>query len=92
MLKSKKQEIIQEYKIHPEDKGSSEVQCALLTAYIARLSEHLKVHKHDHSSRRGLIMMVSKRRKLLKYIFSNSKEKYKNLITKLGIRDSIKKA
>lgn len=79
-------EVKNEYKLHEKDTGSVEVQVALLTSRIKELTEHLKTHKKDHSSRRGLIMMVNKRRKLLSYVQSKDEARYKELITKLGLR------
>ena len=81
-----KAEVKNEYKIHEQDTGSTEVQVALLTSRIKELTEHLKVHKKDHSSRRGLIMMVNKRRKLLNYLQKKDDGRYKELIGKLGLR------
>lgn len=81
-----KSEIKNEYKRNEQDTGSVEVQVALLTARIKELTEHLKLHKKDHSSRRGLIMMVNKRRKLLSYLQSQDDARYKELIEKLGLR------
>lgn len=88
LLKAKKTEIINSYKIHESDTGSPEVQCAVLTEQILTLSEHLKIHKHDHSSRRGLLKMVNKRRKFLNYTRRQSKERYMTLIAELGLRDT----
>jgi len=81
-----KAEIKNEYKRNEQDTGSVEVQVALLTARIKELTEHLKSYKKDHSSRRGLIMMVNKRRKLLNYLQKKDDGRYKELITKLGLR------
>ena len=81
-----KAEVKNEYKLHDQDTGSIEVQVALLSSRIKELTEHLKMHKKDHSSRRGLIMMVNKRRKLLNYVKRKDEERYKELITKLGLR------
>ena len=81
-----KAEVKKEYKLHEQDTGSAEVQVALLTARIKELTEHLKIHKKDHSSRRGLIMMVNKRRKLLTYVQKKDEGRYKELIAKLGLR------
>jgi len=81
-----KAEVKNEYKLHEQDTGSSEVQVALLTSRIKELTEHLKTHKKDHSSRRGLIMMVNKRRKLLTYVQKQDDGRYKELISKLGLR------
>ena len=81
-----KAEVKNEYKLHEQDTGSAEVQVALLTSRIRELTEHLKIHKKDHSSRRGLIMMVNKRRKLLTYVQKKDEGRYKELIEKLGLR------
>ncbi|MCF7817853.1 MAG: 30S ribosomal protein S15 [Kiritimatiellales bacterium] len=81
-----KAEVKNEYKLHEQDTGSAEVQVALLTARIKELTEHLKVHTKDHSSRRGLIMMVNKRRKLLTYVQKKDDVRYKELINRLGLR------
>jgi len=81
-----KAEVKNEYKLHEQDTGSSDVQVALLTARIKELTEHLKIHKKDHSTRRGLIMMVNKRRKLLTYLQRRDDGHYKELIGKLGLR------
>ena len=84
--KDKKQEIIKQYARHEGDTGSVEVQIALLTNRISELTEHLKVHKKDHHSRRGLLIMVGKRRGLLNYLMKQDIEGYRELIKKLGIR------
>jgi len=81
-----KAEIKNEFKRSEQDTGSADVQVALLTARIKELTEHLKMHKKDHSSRRGLIMMVNKRRKLLSYLKKEDDGRYKELIAKLGLR------
>ncbi len=81
-----KAEVKNEYKLHEQDTGSAEVQVALLTSRIKELTEHLKIHKKDHSTRRGLIMMVNKRRKLLTYLQKQDDGRYKELIEKLGLR------
>ncbi len=81
-----KQEIINNYKKHETDTGSTEVQVALLTERINHLTEHLKEHKHDNHSRMGLFKMVGKRRSLLKYLERTNLEGYRELIKKLGIR------
>ncbi len=86
MLKSEKQEIIQTYKTHETDTGSPEVQIAVLTKRINDLTEHLKVHKKDHHSRRGLLKMVGKRRGLLNYLMKIDIERYREIIAKLNIR------
>ncbi len=81
-----KAEVKNEFKRSEQDTGSSEVQVALLTTRIKELTEHLKTHKKDQSSRRGLIMMVNKRRKLLSYLKDQDDGRYKELIAKLGLR------
>jgi small subunit ribosomal protein S15 len=78
--------IIAEHQLHEGDTGSPEVQVALLTARINHLTEHLKVHKKDHHSRRGLLMLVGQRRRLLDYVKRNDVERYRALIAKLGLR------
>ena len=82
----RKQTIIQDYKVHELDTGSPEVQVALLTERIQHLTEHLKGHKKDHASRRGLLKMVGKRNSLLKYLTGKDKARYQNLIARLGLR------
>ncbi|HBF76351.1 MAG TPA: 30S ribosomal protein S15 [Clostridiaceae bacterium] len=86
MDKEKKQEIIQKYQRHEGDTGSPEVQIALLTERINHLTEHLKVNKKDHHSRRGLLMMVGQRRGLLDYLMKVDINRYRTLIQELGIR------
>ncbi len=86
LTKQQKEEIIQKYGRDKSDTGSSEVQVALLTARIIELTEHFKVHKKDHHGRRGLLKLVSKRRRLLNYLKNNAEERYRNLITELGLR------
>ena len=81
-----KQEIIAEYGTKPGDTGSPEVQIAMLTRRISDLTEHLKTHKHDHHSRRGLLMMVGRRRRMLDYLKDTDIERYRALIAKLGLR------
>ena len=81
-----KAEIIQEYQQSEGDTGSPEVQVALLTARINELTEHLRTHKKDHHSRRGLLMMVGKRRRLLDYLRGTDVERYRALIARLGLR------
>ncbi len=84
---AKKQEVIQGFARNEKDTGSPEVQIALLTERITQLTEHLKTHKKDHSSRLGLLKLVGQRRSLMKYLKRVSYDKYTALITKLGIRD-----
>ncbi|ETA81983.1 30S ribosomal protein S15 [Youngiibacter fragilis 232.1] len=86
MDKARKQQIIAENARHEGDTGSPEVQIALLTDRINSLTEHLKEHKKDHHSRRGLLMMVGQRRGLLNYLMAEDIERYRTLIAKLGIR------
>lgn len=81
-----KDEIIQEHRAHDGDTGSPEVQVAVLTTRIQHLTEHLRTHKHDYHSRRGLLKMVGRRRRLLKYLQKNDVERYRALIGKLGLR------
>ena len=81
-----KQEIIGEHRTHDGDTGSPEVQVAVLTRRIAHLTDHLREHKHDYHSRRGLLKMVGKRRRLLKYLQKKDVERYRALIAKLGLR------
>ncbi len=80
------QTIISEHGTHDADTGSPEVQVALLTERINHLTDHLRVHKKDHHSRRGLLMMVGKRRRLLKYLRNQDVERYRSLIARLGLR------
>jgi len=86
LTKEKRQELVQTYRIHEKDTGSPEVQVALLTERINQLSDHLKEHKKDHASRRGLLMMVGKRSALLKYLTRTDRMRYRGLIEKLGLR------
>lgn len=87
--KERKAELIKEYGKDANDSGSAEVQVAILTERIRELTEHVKVHKKDHHTRRGLLMLVGKRRRLLSYIKERDIENYRDLIAKLGIRDNI---
>jgi len=80
------QAIIKEYQKDANDTGSADVQIALLTARIRHLTEHFKIHKKDHHSRRGLLRLVSQRKKLLSYVKSNDVKSYANLISRLGLR------
>ena len=86
MTKERKEEIIKTYKRDEKDTGSPEVQVALLTERITELTEHLKVHKKDNHSRRGLLKMVGKRRNLLNYLEKNDVEKYREIVEKLNLR------
>ena len=86
MTKERKQEIINTYKREEKDTGSPEVQIALLTERINELTEHLKVHKKDNHSRRGLLKMVGARRSLLKYLSDKDVERHRDIVAKLGLR------
>jgi small subunit ribosomal protein S15 len=81
-----KSKILNDFKIHEKDTGSPEVQIALLTQRITELTEHLKTHKKDHSSRRGLLKMVGKRNSLLKYLTREDRTRYQQIIGRLGLR------
>lgn len=82
----RKQELINEFKVHEHDTGSSEVQIAILTEDINSLNEHLRTHKKDHHSRRGLLKMVGKRRNLLSYLRKKDVASYRQMLEKLGLR------
>lgn len=84
--KDEKTAVIEANRTHPTDTGSPEVQIAILTARIQELTEHLKIHKHDNHSRRGLLKMVGQRRNLLNYLMRVDIERYRSLIERLGIR------
>lgn len=84
--KQQKMEVMRQYATHSKDTGSPEVQIALLTTKITSLMDHFKDHKKDHHSRRGLLRMVSRRRKLLDYLVREDHQRYKSIIQKLGIR------
>ena len=86
LAKEQKKSLIDQYGVHKSDTGSPEVQIALLSERIGQLTEHFKTHQKDHGSRRGLLMLVSKRRSLLDYLKKYDSERYKTVITKLGIR------
>ena len=86
VLKEKKQELMQEFKVHEKDTGSPEVQVAILTERINNLTQHFKVFKKDHNSRRGLLKLIGRRRRLLDYLRKEDKQRYLNLINKLGLR------
>jgi small subunit ribosomal protein S15 len=88
--KKVKEKIIKKYRVHDTDTGSPQVQIAILTEEIKDLTEHLKQHKHDYSSRRGLLKKVGERRKLLKYLQKESAEQFKDLATKLKLRIATK--
>jgi small subunit ribosomal protein S15 len=81
-----KKELINQYKLHESDTGSPEVQIGLLTHRIKYLTEHLKTHKKDHHSRRGLLMLVGRRRRLLNYVKNNDVKRYRNILETLGLR------
>ena len=81
-----KKTILAEYGVHNTDTGSPEAQVAMLTKRISDLTEHLKVHKHDHHSRRGLLLLVGRRRRLLNYLTKVDIERYRSLIQRLGLR------
>ncbi len=81
-----KEDIITKYQLHPDDRGSAPVQVAILTARINHLTEHFRAHKKDHHSRRGLLKMVGKRRRLLDYLRRTDVERYRELIQDLGLR------
>ena len=85
-VKELKEKIVGDYKVHGTDTGSSQVQIALLTQRINELTEHFKIHKKDNNSRRGLLVMVSRRRKLLDYLKRRDIDQYHEIIQKLGIR------
>ncbi len=82
----KKKELVEEYRLHPTDTGSPEVQIALLSERIGYLTEHFKVHKKDHHSRRGLLKLVGQRRRLLDYLKRSDNQRYKSIIDRLGLR------
>lgn len=86
MTKERKQEIMKEFATHEGDTGSPEVQVAILTERINHLNEHLKVHKKDHHSRRGLLLLVGQRRGLLNYLTKIDVERYRSLVDRLGLR------
>lgn len=81
-----KKAILAEYGLHETDTGSPEAQVALLSTRIRQLTEHLKFHKHDHHSRRGLLLLVGRRKGLLKYLQENNVDRYRDLIARLGLR------
>ena len=86
-----RQEIMQKYAVHEGDTGSPEVQIAVLSARIDYLTEHLKQHKKDHHSRRGLLKMVGHRRRLLSYLYKTDIERYRSIIAKLGLRSTVER-
>ncbi len=84
--KAQKGTIIESNRVHPTDTGSPEVQVALLTERINELTDHLKANSHDHSSRRGLLMLVGQRRRQLNYLVKHDRERYRAIVAKLGLR------
>jgi small subunit ribosomal protein S15 len=86
LIKEKREAIIASHRLHPRDTGSAEVQIALLTERIQRLTEHLRAHRKDHHTRRGLLMLVGQRRRLLRYLSRVNTGRYRALIAKLGLR------
>lgn len=86
LAKERKESVIGKFRTHDSDTGSPEVQIAILSERIGQLTEHFKSHQKDHASRRGLLMMVSRRRRLLDYLKSSAADRYKDVIGKLGIR------
>jgi small subunit ribosomal protein S15 len=86
LTQQRKQELISEYQVHDTDTGSTEVQVAMLTDRISRLSEHLRSNQKDHSSRRGLLKLIGQRKRLLSFLQQEDKQKYQNLVARLGIR------
>ena len=86
ITKEKKQELIESFKIHEHDTGSPEVQIAILTERIRNLSQHFDTHKHDFNSRRGLLKLVGRRRRLLRYLREKDRQRYSALIERLGLR------
>lgn len=86
LTKEKKAELASEYELHPGDTGGSDVQVALLTERIRQLTDHLRVHRKDHHSQRGLMKLVGQRRRLLRYLSHSDPQRYKALIARLGLR------
>ncbi|NJN73697.1 MAG: 30S ribosomal protein S15 [Limnothrix sp. RL_2_0] len=86
LTQERKQELMGEYQIHETDTGSADLQVAFLTTRINQLTEHLKINKKDHSSRRGLLKMIGKRKRLLQFIKAKDQERYQTLIGRLGVR------
>ena len=84
--REKKLATVRQYQLHEKDSGSAEVQVALLTERINQMTEHLKVHEHDHHSRRGLLKLVGQRRRLLTYLSNDDVKRYRQLIARLGLR------
>ena len=92
ITREEKTKIIEDYRLADDDTGSPEVQIAILTTRINNLIEHLKYHKHDEGSRRGLLMLVGRRRRLLAYLRRKDLTRYQNLLTRLGLRDFLRAA
>jgi small subunit ribosomal protein S15 len=88
MLKDEKTAVIEQFATHPGDTGSPEVQVAILTRRITELTEHFRMHKHDHHSRRGLLAMVGRRKRLMTYLVREDPARYRALIASLGLRDT----
>jgi len=86
LIKERKKEIIEQFQAHEKDTGSVEVQVALLTERIKRLTEHLRAHRHDFHTRRGLLKLVGQRRRLLRYLSRTAPERYQALVAQLGLR------
>jgi small subunit ribosomal protein S15 len=86
LVKEQKRNVIDEYRLHDHDTGSPEVQVAIISERIRYLTDHLKAHKKDHHSRRGLLKLVGKRRRLLDYLMRNEIKRYREVISRLGIR------
>jgi small subunit ribosomal protein S15 len=84
--KEQRTQVIGDYQVHDNDTGSPEVQVALLTGRINQMIDHLRIHKHDHHSRRGLLKMVGRRRRLLAYLHGKDRARYQQLIERLGLR------
>lgn len=86
LTQERKQELISQYQVHETDTGSADIQIAMLTDRINRLSEHLQTNKKDHSSRRGLLKLIGQRKRLLSYLQKEDRQRYQGLISRLGIR------
>lgn len=86
LTRESKSNLIERYRVHPKDTGSPDVQIAVLSERISYLNEHFRVHRKDHSSRRGLLIMVGKRKRLLEYLKRRNPERYQQVIERLGIR------
>jgi small subunit ribosomal protein S15 len=91
LAKNEKNDILKDYSRHEKDTGSPEVQIAMLTARISQLTDHLKTHKHDESSRRGLLKLVGQRLRHLRYLSEINPERYQAIIAKLGLRDYVRR-